>query len=293
VRVTPAAAFVTALPDDVRAAFAEAEPLAATLGKLHAVAAAAYPDVTVDVSTFSAELARRLGAAATPAQLERVRADHAYLAIACAKGDPGAIRRFQAEFLDEVASAGLRLRARPDQIDEVGGHVSRILFVSEPGRPAAVSEFSGRGDLRSYIRVIATRELVRVINKGRREIGVLDDAVLDMMSPIESPELDYLRERYRTGVNDALRAALATLADEPRALLRYSLVDGWSVDRIGAVYGIHRATAARRVAAARELLAAAIRAELAARLSITIAEVDSIVGMVQSRIDVSLERLLG
>ena len=36
--------------------------------------------------------------------------------------------------------------------------VSRILFTSEPGRPAALSEFSGRGDLRSYIRVMATRE---------------------------------------------------------------------------------------------------------------------------------------
>jgi len=90
-----------------------------------------------------------------------------------------------------------------------------------------------------------------------------------------------------------MRAALAALPEQPRALLRYSVVDGWTVDRIGALYGIHRATAARRVAAAREELGALIRAELAARLAISVDEVDSIVRLVQSRVDVSLERLLG
>ena len=90
-----------------------------------------------------------------------------------------------------------------------------------------------------------------------------------------------------------MRTALAALPDQPRALLRYSVVDGWTVERIGALYGVHRTTAARRVAAAREELGSAIRAELAARLAISVGDVDSIVRLVQSRIDVSLERLLG
>jgi RNA polymerase sigma-70 factor (ECF subfamily) len=138
-----------------------------------------------------------------------------------------------------------------------------------------------------------TRELVRIINKGDREVGVSDDAFLDLLSPVSDPELGYLRERYRDHVDAAMRAALAALPEQPRALLRYTVVDGWTVDRIGALYGVHRATAARRVAAAREELGAAIRAELAARLAISIDEVDSIVRLVQSRIDVSVERLLG
>jgi RNA polymerase sigma-70 factor, ECF subfamily len=76
-------------------------------------------------------------------------------------------------------------------------------------------------------------------------------------------------------------------------LLRYSVIDGWNVDRIAELYGVHRATAARRVAAAREQLGESIRAELAARLEISTDEVDSIVRLVQSRVDVSLARLLG
>jgi RNA polymerase sigma-70 factor (ECF subfamily) len=287
------AAFRAALDGDARPRFEGAATLAATLVQLRAAARAVYPDLTVDAATFAAELARRLGSDASPEQLARVRADHVHIAIACAAGDPLAIRRFEAEFLDEVDATARRLRARPDQTDEVRSQLRRILFVSEPGRPAALREFSGRGDLRSYLRVMATRELVRVINKGRREVGVTDEAFLDMLSPGSDPELSYLRERYRADVDAAMRAALATLADQPRALLRYSLVDGWTVDRIGALYGIHRATAARRVAAAREELGAAIRVGLAARLAISVDEVDSIVRLVQSRIEISLERLLG
>jgi len=286
-------AFLAALGGDVRPRFEGVTTLAATLAQLRDAALAAYPDLAVDAATFAAELARRLGAAASPEQLARIRADHVHIAIACADGAPLAVRRFEDDFLDEVDAAARRLRARPDQADEVRSHLRRILFVSEPGRPAALSEFSGRGDLRSYLRVIATRELVRVVNKGRREVGVTDDAFLDMLSPASDPELGYLREHYQADVDAAMRAALAALPEQPRALLRYSVVDGWTVDRIGALYGIHRATAARRVAAAREELGALIRAELAARLAISVDEVDSIVRLVQSRIDVSLERLLG
>jgi RNA polymerase sigma-70 factor (ECF subfamily) len=292
---TPAplkAAFRAALHAEARPRFAGAATLAATLAQLREAALAAYPDLAVDAASFAAELARRLGAAASPEQLARVRADHVHIAIACAAGDPLAVRRFEDEFLGEVDATAGRLRARPDQADEVRGHMRRILFVSEPGRPAALREFSGRGDLRSYLRVIATRELVRVINKGRREVGITDEAFLDMLSPASDPQLGYLRERYRPEVDAAMRAALSALPEQPRALLRYSVVDGWTIDRIGALYGIHRATAARRIAAAREELGSAIRAELAARLAISLGEVDSIVRLVQSRIEVSIERLL-
>ncbi len=285
-------AFRAALDDDARPRFEGDATLAATLAQLRDTALAAYPDVALDAVTFAAELARRLGRAASPEQLARVRADHVHLAIACVAGDPLAIRRFEDDHLDEIGAVARRLRARPDQADEVRDHMRRILFVTEPGRPAALREFSGRGDLRSYLRAIATHEVVRVINKGRREVSFTDDAFLDMLSPGSDPELGYLRERYRADVGAAMRVALAALPDQPRALLRYSVVHRWSIDRIGALYGIHRATAARRVAAAREELGAAIRAELAARLEVSVGEVDSIVRMVQSRIEVSLERLL-
>ena len=286
-------AFLDALDGAARQRFADTTTLATSLAALRDSARAAYPAIDVDATTFAAELARRLGDQANPDQLQRLRIDHVYLAIACARGDEDAIATFEAEFLDEVDSCVYRLHARPDQGDELRSYMRRTLFVSEPGRAAALAAYSGRGDLRTYVRVIATRELVRMIGKARRDVVIDQDSFLDKLSPVSDPAVGHLRETYRADVDASIRAALAGLDEEGRALLRYSVIDGWSVDRIGALFGIHRATAARRVAAAREQLGEAIRAELAKRLAIAVDEVDSIVRLVQSRLDVSLERLLG
>jgi RNA polymerase sigma-70 factor (ECF subfamily) len=285
-------AFLDAVDASARSRFTDTARLAAELAALRDRARAAYPEIAVDEATFFAELARRLGTTADPDQLARVRGDHVHLAIACAAGDEVAIRKFEDEFLDEVDATAHRLGATSDQLDELRSFARRILFVTEPTRPAALGEYAGRGDLRSYVRVIATRELVRAIGKGRREVPVAAESFLDKLSPASSPVAGFLRDTYRADVDAAIRAALAELPEDARALLRYSVIDGWTVDRIGALFGIHRATAARRVAAARELLGENIRAQLSARLAISIDDVDSVVRLVQSRIDVSLERML-
>ncbi len=285
-------AFLAEVDGRARPRFAEAGSIAHVLAAFVDVAHAAYPDVVVEPVTFARELARRLKEGASPERLAGARADHVYLAIACVDGNELAIVRFEAEFLDEVDACARRLRAQPDQADDVRGHLRRILFVSEPGRPAALGEFSGRGDLRSYLRVIATRELVRVINRGRREVAITDESLLDRLAPISDPRVGQFREMYRADVDAAMRTSLIGLSDGSRALLRYSLLDGWSIDRIAALYGIHRATAARRIVAARTELGDAIRIELSRRLAIEIDEVDSVIRLVQSRIDASLERLL-
>jgi len=290
---TPGDAFVAALHSEARPRFTDPAGLATTLATLYATAAAAYPDLTVAPATFAAELARRLAATASAAQLARTRIDHVYLAIACMGGDERAVQRVEAEFFAEVDNSAYRLRATRSQAEEVRAQLARLLFVSEPGREAGLASFSGRGDLGSYIRVIATRELVRMITKDRRTVAFDNASFLDHLSPVADPELRYLRDHYRADVDAAIRAALAGLDEEARALLRYSVIDGWNVDRIAELYGVHRATAARRVAAAREQLGESIRAELAARLEISTDEVDSIVRLVQSRVDVSLARLLG
>jgi RNA polymerase sigma-70 factor, ECF subfamily len=140
--------------------------------------------------------------------------------------------------------------------------------------------------------VMSTRALIRAINRGRREIAVEDSEFFDRMLPIDDAEISFLRAQYREAVDGALRAALAGLDPRSRALLRYQLIDGWSIDQVGKLYGVHRATAARWLTDAREILGAAIRTELAARLQISPEEVDSIVRLVQSRVDMSLDRLL-
>jgi RNA polymerase sigma-70 factor (ECF subfamily) len=248
----------------------------------------AWPDVVVEPARFANELERR----AAGLDLAAIKGADVYVAIACIDGDQRAIEAVRALLAREVGFAATKTTATPDQLAEVTAQLSRVLFVDEPGRVAAMRDYSGRGSLKAYLGVIATRELVRVVNRGRREVGIDDDDLIDRIVPASDPEISILRAQYRDDVDAAIRAAMGSLDDRGRALLRYAFVDGMNVDRVGALYNVHRATAARWIAAVREKLGDQIRDQLAARLRIAVGEVDSIIRLVQSRIDVSLDRML-
>lgn len=245
--------------------------------------AEAWPDIEVDRDHYAAALERHGEAATKGADL--------YIAVACVDGNRRAIETVRAMLATEVRFAATKTTASDDQLAEVTAQMSRVLFVDEPERPAALRAYSARGDLKAYLHVIARRELVRVVNAGRREVGA-DDNLFDAIVPRTDPELSMLRERYRGEVDEAMKEAVRALDERERALLRYAFVDGLNVDDIGTLYDVHRATAARWVASARERLGSAIRDALAARLKIDVDEVDSIVRLVQSRIDISLDRAL-
>jgi RNA polymerase sigma-70 factor, ECF subfamily len=270
------------------------ESLQTAIVGAYTAARAAWPGCTLELARFGDELIRRLGADFDAASLGPICTEDVYLAIACLDGDPTAIGYLERDCLTEVDRAGRKLRATDDQIAEVRGHLRQILFTAEPGRAAALAGFTGRGDLRGYLRVIATRELIRAINRGRREepIEELSEPLLECLDVSRAPELSLLRARHGEAIADALRAALDLLDERQRAVLRYSLVSGWSIDRIGELYGVHRATASRWVTAARDAFGEQLRREVSARLAIPLEDVDSIVRAVHSQIDVSLARIL-
>lgn len=282
---------VSAFVEGLGAAYPDEAGAAGVLADHVRTARAAWPDIEVPDERFARELGRRLEKAKGVA-LTALKAADVYVAVACLDGDERAIAGVRDLLAREVAFAAAKTTASADQLAEVIAQLSRVLFVDEPDRVAAMRDYSGRGDLKSYLRVIATRALIRIVNRGRREVDLGDGDLLDRIVPASDPELSILRAQYREVVDDAMRAAIATLDDRGRALLRYAFVDGWNVDQVGRVYGVHRATAARWIAAVREQLGERIRDALAERLRIRGEDVDSIVRLVQSRIDVSLDRVL-
>ena len=289
--------FLAGLAEPVRGELAGDEArIVEALAAQWQTARAAWPAYEIAPERFGGELARRIAANAdgkvTTAALEAAHGGDVYLAIACCDGDAPAIAQLDELVGRELRHAASKLRATPDQTAEIHAELRRILLVDDPERGAALRDYAGRGDLRGYVRVSATRALIRAINRGRREVAVDDSEVFDRMLPHDDPELTILRAQYRETVDAALRAALAQLDGRSRALLRYQLIDGWSIDQVGKLYGVHRATAARWLSDARQLLGDTIRRELASRLQIAASEVDSIVRLVQSRVDMSLDRLL-
>jgi RNA polymerase sigma-70 factor (ECF subfamily) len=257
---------------------------------LYERALATWSDIArVTRERFASELARRLGEnreAAVAGLHEDI-----YLVIAASDGDPAAAKACDELASREVDFAASRLRATPTQTDDVRSELRRLLFTSEAERPAALATFTGRGDLRGYLRVMAARALARRMQRDRRETE-FDSGMQELLDPALDPEVAMLRDRYRDAVEAAFTAALAELSPRARAVLRYHLVDGWTIDQLGARYATHRSTASRWLAAARAELRAGIRSRLAAQLVISESQVDSIVALVTSRIEVSLDRLL-
>lgn len=282
-------AFRAGLAATAQAAFSD-ERVVDALTALHARGADAWPEIRLDLARFAADLARRLDASSTHDVLGALHHD-IYLAIACANNDANAIAACDQHCARELELAARRLRATTTEVDDARSEFRRLLFTSDEGRSAAVASFTGRGDLRGYARVIAARLLARRMQRKRSEV-TLEDEMIDAITPAIDPEVAFLREQYRADVDAAFRIAITSLSDRSRAVLRYHLVDGWSIDQIGAEYRVHRATAARWLTTARDDLGARIRAELCARLAIPVSQVDSIIALVTSRIEISLDRLL-
>jgi RNA polymerase sigma-70 factor, ECF subfamily len=250
----------------------------------------AWPAIAVEPDRLAEELARRLAG-------DEPRAVHhdIWLAIACGDRDTAATALVDQAIELETTIAGRRLGASPAQITELLSEMRRIVLLDEPTRTAAIRSFTGRGDLRGYLRIIAARALVRIMQRDQREVPTDDDALARLAPALSSsldPDIVLLRERHRSDLDAALREAIANLAARPRAVLRYHLVDGWSIDRIGERYGVHRSTASRWISDARLEVGDAIREGLASRLALTRSQVDSLVVMLTSGVDVSLEQLL-
>lgn len=244
-----------------------------------AVAALAALGITVSAADFAAELARR--GAAPPG--ERHLAELA-LAFACSRGDPAALLHFERSYFTQARRSLLKLRLSPTLADDVLGWMRFELFVRPEG--PVIASYTGRGDLGAWVRAIAVHEAVKRERKARRE--VTPDALAEL--PMPEPELLAMRGAYGAELTRALSDSFHALAADDRTLLRRYFLDGLTIDMLAKLYQIHRATAARRVAAARTELVDRVRRTLARDLALSEAGVDQIITL--SNLNQSLSQLL-
>lgn len=269
---------------------AEEKPeIGALLGGAIASAQERWSDVDAPVDGFVRHLAARLPRGSIVQAMVTLRAEDLYLAFACSLRDPAALAAFEATFASEFKLVLSRSRGAIDPEDFRQTCREKLFAADRP----KVADYSGQGDLRSWVRVTLLRALIDLSRK-RRELGLMsDDRALSLPSPGDDPELDYLKRLYRDEFKQAFEEAALALTAEDRNLLRYHHAHGLSIDEIGNLYNVHRATAARRIARARDELFAGTRRRLMARLKLNRDELDSVMRMIESNVHVSLGRVLG
>jgi RNA polymerase sigma-70 factor (ECF subfamily) len=225
--------------------------------------------------------------------LEHIHAADLHLACACALGKPRALEAFERHCLAGISAALARFSAGSDFHDEVRQAVRERLFVCEPGRRARIEDYAGRAPLSSWVRVVAVRLALDLLRRKGRQPPTVEDDILAHLATDADSELRMLAGRYRVEVKQAFQEAFAALPTAERNLLRLHYLDGLTIDEIAAMKRVHRSTVARRIIRACELVAASSHRILVERLGIAESQVDSVMRLLRSNLDLSFDRWLG
>lgn len=255
------------------------------------------------VRAFFTHLARHLGGSGAPiteASIASVRAPDLWLAFRCASNDEAAMREFHARYREDIRRALAGVRVVGMDVEDLAQELARRMFVGEEPK---IAEYSGRGDLRAWVRIVATRFSLDMARSKKNTADTPTDttrfdaitsgaAALGSSSLGDAPDQAYFRRLYRKEVASAIELGLRELDAEERNALREHYARGLSVDQMAAVHGIHRATAARRVQRARESLVASVKRILDERHGLRGRELVSVMGLVRSQLHLTMDRVL-
>jgi RNA polymerase sigma-70 factor (ECF subfamily) len=277
-------------PDD--SAILELQPL---LRQTVATGHEAWPALQVPLENWVAHLAEKVAASAEALALALagLHAADLYLACACALNHGDAVALFERTYFPEVQLARMRRSDLALERDDVEQLVRQRLLVAAPGRRARIADYSGRGSLRNWFRVAVVRLIANEAARPAREVAVHDEALAAFSALTADPELEYMKRFYRAELQASLSDALGQLSERERKLLRHSLMQGLTIDELAVIYGAHRATVARWIVKARTSLFERFREALMQRLQVGPAELDSILRLIQSSLDITMERLFG
>jgi RNA polymerase sigma-70 factor (ECF subfamily) len=213
-----------------------------------------------------------------------------WLACACGRGEPNALRVLEQQYLPTAARAVARFGDPRGFVADAIQELRERLLVGTPPRIAA---YTGGGSLEAWVRVAAVRVALNLRRREQRRSGPRDDDRVGGLVGVRDPELDFIKAQYRGDFAAALRESFEDLTAEERTMLRFYLMDRLNIGEIGEVFGMSRATIGRRILGARTKVLEGTRRRLKERLKIASGELDSLLAIVQSQVELSLSQVLG
>ena len=227
-------------------------------------------------------------------QIDGLDAGEIVLAAACSEGDNRALRAFERIYVAPLDAALVAMELAADRIDDIKQRVRQRLL--GPGtRGIRLLEYCGQGRLKGLTKTVAIRIALDDLRHARRKPdGRSADArtIECLLDADLGPELEAAASQHRQLVKDAFGDAVNALEPRERAVLRMHLLDRASIDDIAALHDVHRATIARQLNRIREKIAARTREQLRAGLRSADVGLDTLLRAVDSRLDLSLSRVL-
>ena len=222
-----------------------------------------------------------------------------YLALGCLERDAAALAHLEGDILHRVRPSVDRIPKGLMTTDDVLQATLEKLVVGSPaapGNPATppkLTQYTGRGPLVGWVRVVAVREALGSRRRDKSE-AARDEAayIVNAGTPAVSLELGLLRQTHAADFREAVQESLRRLTPEQRSLLRFHVVEGLTIDQLAPMLGIHRATAARRLAKARSDALEQTQALLREKLGLSESEASSLCVALAADVDVSIGRAL-
>ncbi len=265
--------------------------LEAKLRGLYDAAASTWQPIQLREQDFLVALASKVsGRTELLSALESIDCAEIFLACACARGDEAAIRLFEERYFSVIRPALVRMGASDATIDDVKQILRDKLFTCEPGSAAKILGYAGQGELQGLVRVSAVRWTLHEFRKQKREVPLPED--VEHMTTAAGPEMQVLKAQHRIAFKTAFENALGQLSSQERNVLRLRHVRGISAERIADMYGVHRATATRWVGKIYEKVFNKTRRALSKTLAVEPSELDDVLSLVESQLELSIQRLL-
>ncbi len=208
-----------------------------------------------------------------------------YFACAVALGQPEALLAFEHHYIEPIVTYLGRRELSSAHIQETQQRTRLRILVADPGKKARIHEFSGRGALGGWVRIVALREHV---NLHRQKDPQWSDSDNLPAPTALSPELAAVRQKYLGVLNAALKAAIANLETRQKTLFRLHYVDGLSFEKIGSLYAVNKGTVSRWLAAAREQVLARALAQVQTQVGTSGRDAHSLFQLLQSQLELNL-----
>jgi RNA polymerase sigma-70 factor (ECF subfamily) len=249
-----------------------------------------WPQVDIPSAQFSAFLGERVPAA-TPDGVAALRVEELYLTCGCLSRSTAALKAFEESYRPALMSAADRVLRDRVAADELVHDLWTVLILSEPPARAKLTDYQGTGSLRSWLSAVAARRAIDLLRAQGRE-APSDAAVPLEETELGDLELDVLRTDYAAHFREAVEESFRELPLKERNALRLYYLDRIPLSQVSKMFHVDKSTLSRALASTRERVLERTRALLKDRLGVGSTDLDSLMRLLGSDLELSIERIL-
>lgn len=251
-----------------------------------------WPGVNLGDDEFTTHLGQRLRGDSSPVrELDEMHTNDLFLCAAIMNGNYTAQRSFFELTLSLVKSSLTHPGADHGAVDEIHQKLlERLVSPGADNRPR-LAQYNGKSSLISWLRVIIVRTILNS-KKTLQPKSNCDEGLLEILVADDDQELAYFKSLYKAEFKKAIHQAYSKLSEDEKNLLSYHLIEQLTLEKISEIYQVNCSTIFRRLKKLRENLETFTREAMMEHLNISPDEFESIMGLIASRFDASLGRIL-